>query len=416
MKSWKLIAVVLVAFSTSMFVQHGYGQSKSGPSSSSSSKPPSSSSSSKPPSSSGTSSAKPPSSSNPTRPPSSSGTSSAKPPSSNPAAPPSGASSAKPPSSGFSNPNKDSSPKFASPNSQPKTEQPPVAAQPAQPKSKFSSPAAEQKKAEQPPVIAQPTQPKPKFSSPSQAPTDTSRKPGTPPPSSIVNESTSRKPTAPVNQSAKAESAERERSRRVYAETQQAKAPPKPVYTTPEGRTVNVRTDSQVTSTIRSNPSSYYRPEVRQQRYETHVHHYHYQHPTNWYYSQPPIYVGGGYSSAFWWMMMEWDAERRAQWFYNHQNTIERDAYQRGMQDAAVAQRVAQLKAQNAPINQDYVDPEFAKDPSLMYTQDHIEAVYNPEVVHSSSSGAGTVLMWLAIVGVLCVAAYVLMFQVRWGK
>jgi hypothetical protein len=113
-------------------------------------------------------------------------------------------------------------------------------------------------------------------------------------------------------------------------------------------------------------------------------------------------------------MMMEWDAERRAQWFYNHQNTIERDAYERGMSDSAVAQRVAQLKAQNSKIDTDYVDPEFAKDPSLMYTQDHIEAVYNPEVVAPKTSGR-TVLLILGA-GVLCVAAYVLIFRVRWGK
>ena len=115
-------------------------------------------------------------------------------------------------------------------------------------------------------------------------------------------------------------------------------------------------------------------------------------------------------------MMMEWDAERRAQWFYNHQNSIERDAYQRGMQDAAVAQRVAELKAQNARVNPDYVDPEFAKDPSVMYTQDHIEAVYNPAVVPVNSGGGAMAFFVVCGVLMLCVAAYVLMFVARWGK
>lgn len=109
---------------------------------------------------------------------------------------------------------------------------------------------------------------------------------------------------------------------------------------------------------------------------------------------------------------MEWDAERRAQWFYNHQNTIEHDAYERGMRDSAVAQRVAELKAQNSKIDPDYIDPEFAKDPSIMYTQEHIEAVYNPEVATTHNSGF-TVLL---IVCMLCVATYVLIFRVRWGK
>jgi hypothetical protein len=53
------------------------------------------------------------------------------------------------------------------------------------------------------------------------------------------------------------------------------------------------------------------------------------------------MYIGGGYNPAFWWMMSEWDAERRARWLYHNQNTIERDAYERGMQDAKVAEYVA---------------------------------------------------------------------------
>ena len=216
-----------------------------------------------------------------------------------------------------------------------------------------------------------------------------------------------------TTQSAKAEAAKQERSRRLYVESEKAKAPPKTEYKTPEGKTVNVKPDSVATKTIREKPSSYYQPEVRQQRTETHVHHYHYQHPSTWYYSQPTVYVGGGYSSAFWWMMMEWDANRRAEWLYNHRNSIERDAYQRGMQDAAVANRIAELQAQNARVNPDYVDPEFAKDPSVMYTQEHVEAIYNPEI---SNGNSGLIILTLGGMLVLCVAAYVLVFVVRWGK
>ena len=216
-----------------------------------------------------------------------------------------------------------------------------------------------------------------------------------------------------TTQSAKAEAAKQERSRRLYVESEKAKAPPKTEYKTPDGKTVNVKPDSVATKTIREKPSSYYQPEVRQQRTETHVHHYHYQHPSTWYYSQPSVYVGGGYSSAFWWMMMEWDANRRAEWLYNHRNSIERDAYERGIRDAAVANRIAELQAQNARVNPDYVDPEFAKDPSVMYTQEHVEAIYNPEI---SNGNSGLIILTLGGMLVLCVAAYVLVFVVRWGK
>ena len=299
--------------------------------------------------------------------------------------------------------------KYGSPDSEKKTDPNPPKTESTEktPSSKYSSPAAEKLNPTQPS-----NQTNPNFA------TQSKTNPNITPESRKPNENaTSKKPTTSVvNQSANASAAKEEQSRRAYVETQQAKAPPKSVYKTPEGKTVNVNTESVVTKTIREKPSSYYQPAVRQQRTDVHIHEYHYHHPSSWYYSQPTVYVGGGYNSAFWWMMMEWDAERRAQWFYNHQNSIERDAYQRGMQDAAVAQRVAELKAQNARVNPDYVDPEFAKDPSVMYTQDHIEAVYNPTVVPVSSGGGAMTFFVICGVLMLCVAAYVLMFVVRWGK
>lgn len=112
-------------------------------------------------------------------------------------------------------------------------------------------------------------------------------------------------------------------------------------------------------------------------------------------------------------MMSEWSAERRAAWFYHNQHNIERDAYERGVKDAAVAAELAKLRAQNVRPNSDYVDPEFSKDPSVMYTQEHVEAAYNPEV---ASSGALTVLLWIVIISVLLGLAYILVFRVRWGK
>ncbi len=114
---------------------------------------------------------------------------------------------------------------------------------------------------------------------------------------------------------------------------------------------------------------------------------------------------------------MEWSAERRAHWFYHNQHNIERDAYERGMKDAAVAAEVAKLKAQNVQPNPDYVDKEFVDNPDLMYDQNYVEAAYNPVVVErSSGSGVGKVLLWMIIIGVVGGLAYVLVFRVRWGQ
>lgn len=111
---------------------------------------------------------------------------------------------------------------------------------------------------------------------------------------------------------------------------------------------------------------------------------------------------------------MEWSASRRARWLYNNQSNIESSAYQKGMQDAAVAAEIARLKAAGTAADPNYIDSEFADNPDLMYDQDYVEAAYNPTV--QQPSAAGVVLKWLVIFIILGVFGYVLTFKVRWGK
>jgi hypothetical protein len=178
---------------------------------------------------------------------------------------------------------------------------------------------------------------------------------------------------------------------------------------------VNVDTRSVQTAAIREKPASYYTPSARQQRFDVHVNHYGYSHPYSWYYQQPVVYVGGGYSPVFWWMMSEWDAERRARWLYHNQNRIEQDAYERGMRDAQVAEHIAKMKAENVAVNSDYVDSEFADDPSAMYTQEHIEAVYNPKVVNHGNTVL-VVIVCVAVGAAAIMFMYWLIFLKRWGN
>lgn len=112
--------------------------------------------------------------------------------------------------------------------------------------------------------------------------------------------------------------------------------------------------------------------------------------------------------------MMEWNAERRAAWLYHNQHNIERSAYERGLQDAAVAAEVARLKAANTSVNEDYVDPEFAEDPSVMYSDEYVEAAYNPTVVEGSY--AWTIFIWLVVIGVIGLLAFLLIFRTRFGS
>lgn len=222
--------------------------------------------------------------------------------------------------------------------------------------------------------------------------------------------------------SAKAQANREQASKKKYEEQHKATAPPKTEYKTANGKSVKIDPNDKVVNDIRNRPSSWHEPEARRTRYVDHVTVYHYHHPYSYYHTQPVVYVGGGYSSAFWWMMMEWDAERRARWFYNNRDRIESDAYSRGVRDAQVQAHIAKWEAEKRARQTGYVDPEFAKDPSMQYDDDFIAASYNPtpRVHHPAEpSNAGTVLLWMLVV-ILGVGAVIgiLVFvsSVRFGR
>lgn len=165
-----------------------------------------------------------------------------------------------------------------------------------------------------------------------------------------------------------------------YKDSVAATAPPKPSYTTSSGSTVNVRQDKH-TEYIRSRPITSYTPAARSTALDSHVTVHHYNHPVSYYQAQPAFHVGGGYSPLFWYMMMDnWSESRRAEWLYHNQSHISQEAYERGMKDAAVAQKVAEMKLASVPVKDSYVDPEMEADPSLMFEEEYIESAYNPEV------------------------------------
>lgn len=201
-----------------------------------------------------------------------------------------------------------------------------------------------------------------------------------------------------------------------YKPTPKATAPARSSYVSASGKSVNVRKDSTAVKTMRSRPSTDYTPAARTQRTEVHITNYGYSHPYSYYHSHSPYYMGGGYSSAYWWMMMEWDANRRARWLYHNQSNIESAAYQKGMQDAAVATEIARLKAEGTSADSNYIDKEFADNPDLMYDQEYVEAAYNPTVVQPRRSSAGTILLWIIIISMLLYGGYFVTCKMRWGK
>ncbi len=217
--------------------------------------------------------------------------------------------------------------------------------------------------------------------------------------------------------SVKAQTQRRVESRQAYITTQRATAPPRSEAMV-GGHTVKVDTSSPVVTQLRERPSTYIQPAVRQERFVQHVTVYHYAHPYDYYWGRPVGYGIGPYSGGFWWMMMEWNAQRRADWLYHNQARLSAEAYADGLRDAEVQQRIAALEAQRLPRDVNYVDPEFASDPTDQYDQNYVEAAYNPTVMPAQSgggSGVGTALWWLFGLGAAGAIAYVV-FNVRWGK
>jgi hypothetical protein len=76
------------------------------------------------------------------------------------------------------------------------------------------------------------------------------------------------------------------------------------------------------------------------------------------------------------------------------------------------------LQAENAAVDPNYIDPEFADNPDLMYEQEYVEAAYNPTVVQPAGAGSTvlTVLVWLIVIGFLMYAAYFVLFKMRFGS
>ena len=229
------------------------------------------------------------------------------------------------------------------------------------------------------------------------------------------NTQTSSMPAASGN-TGKAQAQRREESRQAYITSQRATAPPR-TEAVVGGSTVNVDTASPALTQLRNRPSTYIEPTVRRERAVNHITINHYQHPVNYYWDRPVSYGIGPYSNGFWWMMMEWDANRRADWLYNNQARLSTEAYAAARQDAAVQQRLAALEAQQAPRNTNYVDPEYAADPTDQYDQSYVEAAYNPAVMPvyvSNGSGRKTVVVVLLVIAFAGAVVFVIV-KVRWG-
>jgi hypothetical protein len=98
------------------------------------------------------------------------------------------------------------------------------------------------------------------------------------------------------------------------------------------------------------------------------------------YYTRPLVYYNDPYNSFFWWWLLDRSLDDRAYWAYHHRYDMDDARYQALLaRDAALQARIAQLESQNIQRDRAYVPPDLKDNPDLMYSDDYVNAVYNPQ-------------------------------------
>jgi hypothetical protein len=187
--------------------------------------------------------------------------------------------------------------------------------------------------------------------------------------------------------------------RKVESRAQYQKATaPKESYTTPKGNTVTIKNDARTTQ-IRNLPQEKW--VTRETRVQTFYHSY---------YSTPPVVVhyNDPYSTFFWLWMLDRSLDDRAYWAYHHRYEMD-DARYRDMllKDQKLEARIKQLEAENKARDPNYV-PSGMGDADLQYTDEYVNAVYNPEpkpyhevTVYDFFYGLWILIKWLFLIAII---------------
>jgi hypothetical protein len=144
---------------------------------------------------------------------------------------------------------------------------------------------------------------------------------------------------------------------------------PKATYTTPKGETRPVDTNDRRVDSLRRqlDHERWVNRDLRRRTfYEP-------------YWSRPVVTYHDPYSSFFWWWLLAQSLDTRAHWAYHHRHTMD-DARYRDMvgRDAQLEARIRQLEAEKVQRDTAYKPPEMS-DPDLMFTDEYVDAVYNPQ-------------------------------------
>ncbi len=121
----------------------------------------------------------------------------------------------------------------------------------------------------------------------------------------------------------------------------------------------------------------------------------------NPYWTRPTVIYHDPYNSFFWWWLLDRSLDDRARWAYHHRYDMDPARYQALVaNDQPLEARVAELEAQQAPREPDYVPTGLDRD--LMYSDQYVTRSYS-----NRPTTSGQFAFWvLAIPTALGVSAF----------
>jgi hypothetical protein len=189
-------------------------------------------------------------------------------------------------------------------------------------------------------------------------------------------------------------------SRAAFTQAQQ----PRPAYTDPKGESRPIDAQDKTVQVLREQLDQE-RWLNRQARTRTFY---------DRYWAQPTVVYHDAYNSWFWYWLLDRSLDDRAYWAYNHRADMDQQRYRDLLtRDAQLEGRIRQLEAEARPVDPTYVPPGVDRD--LVYTDDYVNAVYNPQPVprYYASHGHSPAVVVLVIVVIVGFGVWFVFFK-RW--
>jgi hypothetical protein len=110
------------------------------------------------------------------------------------------------------------------------------------------------------------------------------------------------------------------------------------------------------------------------------------------------LHVGPYRHEFVWWSWYQWELRDRAWWAWNNYAYFDQALWNQWMLDRKFADFIAQYESQHLPRQPGYIPPQYASSaPEVIYNDEYINAVYNPELSSFGRQGSGVFSLALGL-------------------